>query len=371
MDTWMTSSLTPLINANWGAPAGQERMQLYPMTVRVQAYEIIRTWLFYTLVKSHLHTQSLPWGNVAISGWGLNEQGKKISKRDLEAYTDQDGYNRYEPYGVIRKYGADSIRFWATGGQLGHDLKYSEKQVLVGRKLVLKLWNASRFCMMSLDGFDTDKGPMPFADRTSEDRWIMSQLQPVIQRVSESLDQYNYDAARNALDRFFWQDFCDDYLEMIKERFWRPQEYPQPQRDSAQGSIWETLRAIIAMYAPFVPFVTEQIYQKLYRPVESRTSIHVAGWPVSNPQYMSDVPEMQLVQSILYAVRSWRSTAQIPQAKRLAHLIIDERDADDGVKQDLRRMAGSIRAVSRAENVQFGPATGTCSIGGVRVDIIA
>jgi len=117
MDTWMTSSLSPLINANWaGSPDRLGSMKLYPMTVRVQAFEIIRTWLFYTMAKSHFHTNSLPWRDVMISGWGLNENGRKISKRDLEQFTDASGYNRYDPYAVIRKFGADAVRFWAAGG---------------------------------------------------------------------------------------------------------------------------------------------------------------------------------------------------------------------------------------------------------------
>jgi len=134
MDTWMTSSLTPLINANWAESAGRGGgPALHPMTVRVQAFEIIRTWLFYTVVKSHLHEDNIPWHDVMISGWGLNEQGKKISKRDLEKHTDKDGYNRYEPYGVVRKYGADALRYWAAGSHLGHDTRYNEKDVRAGR----------------------------------------------------------------------------------------------------------------------------------------------------------------------------------------------------------------------------------------------
>lgn len=113
MDTWMTSSLTPLICSNWaGTPGRITAPDVYPMSVRVQAFEIIRTRLFYTVIKSHLHTKSLPWKDVMISGWGLNESGKKISKRDLEQYTDANGYSRYEPYGVIKKFGADAVRYW-------------------------------------------------------------------------------------------------------------------------------------------------------------------------------------------------------------------------------------------------------------------
>ena len=150
MDTWMTSSLTPLINSDWATPEKGRMDMIYPMTVRVQGFEIIRTWLFYTVAKSHVHTDSLPWNDVMISGWGLTEQGKKISKRDLDKAADKDGFNRYEPYQVIKKYGADSLRYWATLSSLGNDLRYSEKDVKVGRKLLTKLWNASTLLIQHL-----------------------------------------------------------------------------------------------------------------------------------------------------------------------------------------------------------------------------
>jgi valyl-tRNA synthetase len=368
MDTWMTSSLTPLINADWGA-GGQERMHLYPMTVRVQAYEIIRTWLFYTLVKSHLHTESLPWRNVAISGWGLNEQGRKISKRDLETATNSTGYNRYEPHDTIRKYGADALRFWATGSQLGHDLKYSEKEVRAGRKLVLKLWNAARFCVMSLDGFDLERGPVAFENRTSEDKWIASELQKTIGLVSDGLNCYSYARARAALDTFFWQHFCDDYIEMIKSRFWLPEQYSADERASAQSSMWEALRALVAMYAPFVPFVTEHIYQLVFRPVEGHVSVHTAGWPRSVAEHIVDVPEMRTVHAILRAVRTLRNRANMSQTRSIEGVIIDIDNADEQIAADVRRMTRSIQAVARARTVCFGPAEETCSLSGVRVGV--
>ncbi|MFO0004134.1 MAG: class I tRNA ligase family protein, partial [bacterium] len=162
----MTSSLTPLINANWAETPGRAGdMSLHPMTVRVQAFEIIRTWLFYTLIKSDAHLDTLPWRHVMISGWGLNENGKKISKSDLEKFTDKDGYNRYEPFGVVRKFGADALRFWAAGSQLGHDMRFNEKDVKDGRKLAVKLWNAARFVLMQIEGFDPNAPRPAFANR--------------------------------------------------------------------------------------------------------------------------------------------------------------------------------------------------------------
>ncbi|HHO54192.1 MAG TPA: valine--tRNA ligase, partial [Deltaproteobacteria bacterium] len=155
MDTWMTSSMTPQINANWVGTEGRIAGPM-PMDVRVQAFEIIRTWLFYTLVKADLHHDALPWRQVMISGWGLNEQGKKISKRDLMHSTDTSGFNRYDPAQVIARWGADALRHWAARTSLGQDSRYHTREVRAGRRVVVKLWNAARLAAMSLEDFDPD-----------------------------------------------------------------------------------------------------------------------------------------------------------------------------------------------------------------------
>ena len=151
MDTWMTSSLTPQINDGWAwRPEGPDPA-LAPMSMRVQAFEIIRTWLFYSVVQSELHFGRVPWRTALISGWGLNEQGRKISKRDLERHTGADGFNRYVPDDVLAKYGADALRLWAAKGRIGTDLRYNEKDVRTGRKFAVKLWNVGRFLSLNLE----------------------------------------------------------------------------------------------------------------------------------------------------------------------------------------------------------------------------
>src|SRR6185437_10052383 len=153
MDTWMTSSLTPQVNSGWVTSAAGADPALTPMSMRVQAFEIIRTWLFYSVVQSELLFDRLPWRTAMISGWGLNEQGRKISKRDLDKHTGADGFNRYVPDDVLAKYGADALRLWATKGRIGSDLKYNEKDVRAGRKFAVKLWNVGRFLSLNLGLF--------------------------------------------------------------------------------------------------------------------------------------------------------------------------------------------------------------------------
>jgi valyl-tRNA synthetase len=370
LDTWMTSSVSPLINSNWAQTPGRiGDSSLYPMTVRVQAFEIIRTWLFYTLVKSHLHTNSLPWQNVMISGWGLNENGKKISKRDLEQYTDANGYNRYDPYAVIQKFGADSVRYWASGGSLGHDLRYNEKDVQIGRKLVVKLWNAARFADLQMGAYDPIKDFVPFAERTPEDRWLLAELNKVLPRAKKAFEGYSYHEAREATDSFFWSIFCDDYLELIKDRFWTPENYSEQTRASARSTLFESLRIILGLYAPFLPFVTEYLYQQFYKGHEAAKSLHVSDWPVANPEWNVTVPEMEVLQAILRAVRGLRTTAKVSQTRRLAKVTLDASTASPETKATVEQMLSSIRAAVRTVELAHGPADTATDLEGVKVSI--
>ena len=370
LDTWMTSSVSPLINSNWaGTPGRIGDARLYPMTVRVQAFEIIRTWLFYTLVKSHLHTNSLPWANVMISGWGLNENGKKISKRDLEQYTDANGYNRYDPYAVVQKFGADAVRYWAAGGSLGHDLRYNEKDVQIGRKLVVKLWNAARFADMQMGAYDPAKDFVPFNERTPEDRWLLAELNKVLPAARKGFEGYSYHEAREQTDRFFWTIFCDDYLELIKDRFWTPENYSEQTRASARATLWESLRIVLALYAPFLPFVTEYLYQQFYKGHETASSLHVSTWPQAKPEWNVTVPEMDVLGAILRAVRGLRTTAKVSQTRRLARVTLDVSGAKPEVQATIEQMQASIRAAVRTVEMSYGTAETPTDLDGVKVDI--
>ena len=363
MDTWMTSSLSPLINANWvGSDDKDGTMdKIYPMNVRVQAFEIIRTWLFYTVIKSHCHTDSLPWKDVMISGWGLNEQGKKISKRDLEKFTDKDGFNRYDPGSVVEKYGADALRYWAAGSQLGNDLRYNEKDVKAGRKLVVKMWNAARFVLMQLEGFDPANTVRPAPEnRTSEDKWLLNELNTVVKRVNEGFEKYDYARGREALERFFWGTFCDNYLEIVKDRFWNPERYSDDARISAQSTLWEALRTVLGLYAPYLPFVTESLWQEIFKPYEDSVSLHVTGFPQVNDAWENDVSEMGLVLNVLNTVRKLRTQNQFSATAQVKKLIIDLSDAANDEADQIKALENSLQAVARAEEIDYGSATQEC-----------
>ncbi len=333
MDTWMTSSLSPQINANWagGETWGIENMDdIFPMGVRVQAFEIIRTWLFYTVVKSHLHHDSLPWKRVMISGWGLNEQGKKISKRDLEKYTDKDGYNRYEPAALIEKYSADALRYWAAGSHLGQDLKFQEKSVKAGRRIVIKLWNVARLTQMLIGeaSEEVKNTQVEFSQLTPLDQWLLTRLHQTTEQVTLGFDKFDYAVGREALEKFFWSTYCDDYLELVKERFWKAEQYSDAERASAVTALQQSLRTLLGLYAPYMPFITEAIYQRCFKEAEGTSSLHITSFP----QVDTAIAQQPIAQSVkvmlaaLGGVRQLRSANKISAGKVLPQVWINSEE---------------------------------------------
>ncbi|MFT4626535.1 MAG: valyl-tRNA synthetase [Myxococcota bacterium] len=339
MDTWMTSSLTPYINANSAGTPGRTAGPA-PMTVRVQAFEIIRSWLFYTLVKADLQFDALPWRDVMISGWGLNEQGKKISKRDLMHRTE--GFNRYDPGDVIARWGADALRHWAGSGHLGHDLRYHTRGVKAGRKTVVKLWNAGRLASQNLGGFDPDRP----VEHAPEDRDLLHHLDATARIVDEGMAAYDYAIALAALDRFFFGTFCDDWLEMVKPRL--AGTLGADSRAAAQATLAEALRTLLGLYAPTLPFVTEALWQRLYRPIEGGVSLHTTAFPLS--QGRAAVPELDRVRQVLRSVRGARSAGHVPQSRRVARLTIQG-------APELSTLTDTLRSACRADAIQFTPGT--------------
>ena len=241
MDTWTTSSLTPEI-------IGQ-----FPATLRPQGFDIIRTWLFYTIVKAHYHYNKLPFRDVMISGHGLDEQGRKISKR-LGNYKD--------PEKIIQEYGADAFRYWATGARLGMNMRFSEKEIKKGKRTVIKIFNASKFVLLNLDKFKPQKS---FKPSKLEDKKIINNLQKTIKQATNYFENYQYFKARNIIDKFFWQQFCSGYIELSKKR---------DDQDN-KNCLYFALINILKLYAPILPFITEEVWSWF----KNKKSIHLSQWP--------------------------------------------------------------------------------------------
>jgi valyl-tRNA synthetase len=366
MDTWMTSSLSPQLNDGWAV--GGSDPALVPMSLRVQAFEIIRTWLFYTLVQSEFHFGRPPWRGVMISGWGLNEQGRKISKRDLAQSAGPDGFNRYVPDQVIERYGADALRLWATSARLGSDLRYSEKDVRVGRKLAVKLWNVGRFLAIHQEGFDRASAtPVPVADRTAVDRWVLAHLAEAVEAATEAFDRHDFTAAHRAASAFFWSVLCDRHLEMVKDRFLYPGDHPDADRLSAQWTMREVFRVVLGLFAPFAPFVTEDLYQRFYATSEHLDSIHVSPWPTAEPDWRTERADIDQMAVMLDAVRTLRSARHLHSGTRIARLILD--GADEAATALALRVAEPLRTAARADTVVFATAEQPSGVDGIALGI--
>lgn len=268
MDTWATSSVTPQINARWGE-ADDRSKKLYPMSLRPQAHDIIRTWAFYTIVKGLYHTGSPPWRDIAISGHALSPQREKISK--------SKGGAAITPDMLIEKYSADPVRFWACRNSLGMDTFFDEKTFDQGRRLVTKLWNAVRFAHASLSGWD---GAGSRGERRPIDEAILSRLGRVVARATALLEKYEFGLAMKEVETFFWSDLCDNYLEMVKDRLYDDGPANAAARAGGQSTLARVLETVLKLFAPFVPHVTEELYQSLFAPNGGPfRSLHRTAWP--------------------------------------------------------------------------------------------
>lgn len=329
MDTWATSSLTPLINSRWCEKDG--RKAIYPMSLRPQGYEIIRTWAFYTIVKSWFHTQSMPWKSIMINGMGLDPKGRSMHKSKG---------NVVEPQPLVEKYSADALRYWAASATLGEDMPYQEKDIATGQKLITKLWNASRFTEALVKGFKEGKPKL-----APIDLWLLTKLNKIIGRCTEHFKVCEYSKAKAEVELFFWKVFCDNYIEIVKQRAYEGDE-------SAKWTTYKALLAQLKLFAPIVPHVTEEVYQQLFRRTERGESIHVSSWP--KPEFPGDEEAEKfgdMAVSIITAVRMWKHDKKMPLNAPLKKLMID---ADKKIQGSLKPFLPDIAAATKAEKVEFG-----------------
>lgn len=262
LDTWATSSVSPLINEmTSGIP-------LVPMGMRPQAHEIIRTWTFYTIVRSLYHTGNLPWKDIMISGFVLAKKGEKFSKSKANAGDE------LSPSNLIKNHSADALRYWAGSAKLGSDTFFSTDDLAVAKRFLTKLWNASRFAIGHLNDIDLSNKPglLPV------DRWIIARTDETIIKASKLLDEYEIGLARQEIDELFWKDFCDNYIEIAKERLYRPDLHGIEERKSGQFALYYTLLNILKLYAIYVPHITDYIYRQFFVGFEKEKSIHLSKW---------------------------------------------------------------------------------------------
>jgi valyl-tRNA synthetase len=311
------------------------------MALRPQAHEIIRTWTFYTIVRSYVHFNALPWSDVMISGWGLAPQGTgKISK--------SRGGGPLAPMEAIERYSADAVRYWAASGGTGKDLRISEEQMNNGARLVTKLWNAAGFSARFLEGYRSPSAPPPLSPA---DRWILSRTQRLVERVTDLFRAYDYAGAKSETEAFFWSELADNYVEMAKTRLYDAQG---PMHEGARFALSHVLLTVVKLFAPIVPYVTEEIYRGLFAGIEDQTSVHVSAWPVADARLISAEAELagEALMEVATAVRRYKSEHTLALGAPLERVHVAT--PDPALAALLREAREDIAGVTRARQVEIG-----------------
>jgi len=306
MDTWATSSLTPQVVCGW-PDEGDLFARTFPMDLRPQAHDIIRTWLFDSVLRAHLEHDSLPWAHAAISGWVLDPDRKKMSKSKGNVVT---------PMALLEAHGSDGVRYWAASGRPGADTAFDANQMRVGRRLAIKLLNASKFALSSPE----PQGPIAWP----VDRAMLRRLAMLVDEATADLDGYDYARALQRTEEFFWR-FCDDYLELVKGR--RYGEQGPLAAGSANSSLAAALSVLLRLFAPFLPFVTEEVWS-WWR----QGSVHTSPWPsrdeietlIATELSGRDIDERtyQWAVEVLFEVRKQRSEARQPLRVPITSVVI-------------------------------------------------
>ena len=309
-DTWGTSSLSPLINSKWNTEKDLTK-KLLPMGMRTQAHEIIRTWAFYSIVRSLYHTGSLPWKDIMICGFVLAKKGEKISKSKNNASSS--------PKELVERHSADALRYWSAGAKLGTDTMFSEEELKISKRFLTKLWNAASFCILQLEGFDGSKPK----ELLPIDEWIIERVKTLEKVSAENLNQYEIGVARHEMDEFFWTDFCDNYLEIIKDRLYKPEIHGAAERCSGQYALYNVLLELLKLYAIYVPYITEEIYQCYYKDFEKSISIHTLLWEMKTDNINEAILNFgENMKKIISEVRKYKSERNLSLKEKINNLII-------------------------------------------------
>ena len=332
MDTWATSSLTPQIAGRW---IDDQKLfnNIFPMDVRPQAHDIIRTWLFATTVRSHFEHNIAPWKNAALSGWILDPDRKKMSKSKGNVVT---------PIDLFEQYGSDAVRYWAASARPGVDTAFSEDQMKVGRKLATKLLNVTKFVL----GFG-EANPSATPTETV-DIAMLARLASVVDEATAAFETYDYARALEKSESFFWW-FCDDYVELVKTRAYSE----GAGSDSARAALQRALSTLQRLFAPHIPFATEEVWSWW-----QNGSIHRASWPTRTDLLSGtsavDSTEalLDVVCNVLAAIRRTKTEAKVSQRAEVEHVLVHATESQISLVQ-----MGLVDLLNAgvAQQIEFAP----------------
>lgn len=341
LDTWFDSSITCAVHAGW--PDNPEYTKLFPASVHPSGYDIIRTWAYYLMVRGLALFEKKPYNSVLINGMVLGIDGRKMSKSLGNFVATPD---------VFQKYGADAPRQWAAGGgATGSDIPFRWEDVEYAWRYLRKLWNASRFAAMHLEDYNP-KNKTP--KLTPIDCWLLSKMERVTQKVTEALENCQFNVATDEIRQFTWHSFCDNYIEAIKHRLYQPEKYGTEKRHAAQYTLYTAIYRIIQLLSPVSPHITEELFQIMFADQKQHRSIHISMWPTCNIQLIDSETEKKgdLIVAVMSEIRRDKAENQKPLNVSVKKLTIYSED-----KQALNILVSAI------EDLQ-----GTCKIEKLQVE---
>jgi valyl-tRNA synthetase len=335
-DTWMTSSMSPQVALRWLEKPARFN-HVFPSSLRPQSHDIIRTWAFYTILKSMLHFNEIPWKDIGIGTFVLDRNGKGMHKSKGNAVWADD---------LLKQYPVDAFRYWVGSASWGSDIRFKDEDIKSGKKFLIKLWNASRLCYMHLEHFDPQK------DKPQQlypiDEYMLLLLNDLVLKVREYNDAFKTGEAKKELDNFFWNVFCDNYLEIIKDRLYNAAIRGEEEKNSGLFTLYTTLYALLRMYSPLVPHITEELYQAYFSDHEKLKSIHISQWPHTAKCNEDSQVIGKRFMEILSEVRKAKSDNKKPLSQKIL-LTLPEADINiiNLVKKDLE-------AVTKATEIKTG-----------------
>ncbi|WP_258371106.1 valine--tRNA ligase [Curtobacterium sp. MCBD17_021] len=334
MDTWATSSLTPQLAGKWETDPELYGL-VYPYDVRPQAQDIIRTWLFTTVLRSQLEADVVPWTNASISGFIVDPDRKKMSKSKGNVVT---------PLSILEQHGADAVRYWAASSKLGTDAAFdpqNPKQIKVGRRLAIKVLNAAKFVY----GFELPTGAHQVTEALDVD--MLAALGTVVDQATAAFDAYDHARALEITERFFWT-FCDDYLELVKERaYGTAPDASHETQASAVLALRGAIDVLLRLLAPFLPYATEEVWAWTHE-----TSVHRASWPTRAdlPVDQAETGLLAAVGQALIGIRGAKTAAKASQKTPVTRAVVQ---APAGVRELVERAAVDLAAVGRIQDLSF------------------
>ncbi|HEY8753985.1 MAG TPA: valine--tRNA ligase, partial [Arthrobacter sp.] len=343
LDTWATSSLTPQIVGGWSRDEDLFA-KVFPFDLRPQGHDIIRTWLFSSVVQADALQHAAPWKHAAISGWILDPDRKKMSKSKGNVVVPTD---------VLDEFGSDAVRYWATSAKLGADTAYEIAQMKIGRRLAIKLLNASKF-VLNLGATENSVVAADLSVLTNPlDRAVLAQLADVVRQSTKAFENYDYARALQITESFFWQ-FTDDYVELIKDRAYGAAG--DAEQASVLAALATSLDTLLRLFAPFLPFATEEVWG-WWR----NGSVHRAQWPTA-VDVDGDTTLLATVGTALSGVRKAKSEAKVKQRTEVLSATIT---ASESLTIQLKAGLGDLKAASNARELTLVAGEGELTVSDV------